>query len=147
MSDALERLRNRQRPEVPIRDATLAPSEADTSTPTPQNSINTDTSTSRYQEAENFRLQGSKVVEDLKIKQSTMRLEAEISDRLQEACRVNGLSREVLIESLFLQCESDLQVWQAVINEAKRRAEHRQQIANLRRAHSMMQKFGESRES
>ena len=77
-------------------------------------------------------------------KQSTIRLEAETSDRLQEACRLNGLSREVLIEALFLYCEADTSVWQAVVSEAKKRAEHRQQIANLRRAHSMMQKFGQS---
>ena len=142
MSDALERLRNRQRPEVPIRDAALTPPSIDTATPKPHASDSVDTSMSRYQDAEVPVSQASKGLEELKTKQSTMRLEAGISDRLQEACRINGLSREVLIESLFLYCESDSQAWQTVITEAKRRADHRQQIANLRRAQSMMEKFG-----
>jgi len=176
MADALERLRNRQRPEVPLRDATLTPGGADTSTSSSQNSRSLDISTSelqtpkdvdtvtdlfhsfrstdtlmsRYQDIENSSDQDLKVsssqesrtVPELKTKQTTMRLEAEISDRLQEACRVNGLSREVLIEALFLQCEANLQSWQSVIAEAKQRAERRQNIANLRRAQSMMEKFG-----
>ena len=142
MSDALERLRNRQRPEVPLRDAALTPISIDTATPKSPMSDSVDTSMSRYQDVEVPKTQKSKGLEELKTKQSTMRLEAGISDRLQAACRVDGLSREVLIEALFLHCESDLQAWQMVITEAKRRADHRQQIANLRRAQSMMERFG-----
>lgn len=142
MSDALERLRNRQRPEVPARDTALISRDADVPVQSIQNTSSVDTSTSRYPEPKNSSNQDSQNSRELKTKQSTMRLEAEVSDRLQEACRVNGLSREVLIEALFLYCEADSEAWQAVIDEAKQRAEHRQQIANLRRAQSMMEKFG-----
>lgn len=134
MTDALERLRNRQRPEVPVRDASLISRDTDTQVPDTQEPLSIDTSTPRNLEL--------KSLKELKTKQSTMRLDTEISDRIQEACRVNGLSREVLIEALFLHYEANSEVWQKVINEAKKRAEYRQQIANLRRAKSMMEKFG-----
>lgn len=143
MSDALERLRNRQRPEVPMRDATLQIPDAQSNAT--QNSRLVDTSTSRYLETSDSTLSDGKPVEDLKTKQSTMRLAADVSDRLQSACRENGLSREVLIEALFLHCEADPQVWQSVVAEAKKRADYRQQVANVRRAQSMMQKFGGTR--
>lgn len=142
MSDALERLRNRSRPEVPLRDASLVSKEPDISTSAIENSEIVDTSTSRYPDNKVSDAEALNPANTLATKQSTMRLEAEISDRLQAVCRSNGLSREVLIEALFLHCEADANAWQSVIATAKKRAEHRQHIANLRRAQSMMEKFG-----
>lgn len=124
--DALERLKKRQRPSVPIRDASLI-------------SGSVDTSISRYLDKEVSRNQT-----ELKTKQSTLRLEAEVSDRLMEVCQANGISREVLIEALFLHYEADEQAWSAILAEAKKRGEHRMQVANMKRAKSMMQRFGES---
>lgn len=124
--DALERLKKRQRPNVPQRDATLTSGNVDTSIP-------------GYLDK-----QVSRKLDELKTKQSTLRLETEISDRLMEACQVNGISREVLIEALFQHYEADEQAWSVILAEAKRRAEVRVQIANMKRAKSMMQRFGDT---
>lgn len=123
-NDALERLKQRQRPTVPIRDASLT-------------SESVDTSISRHIELKQPQIQG-----ELITKQSTLRLEAQLSDRLSAVCRDNGISREVFIEALFQYYESNPQEWQAILTEAKSRGEQRQQVANFRRAQSMMERFG-----
>jgi hypothetical protein len=119
--DALERLKQRQRPNVPTRDASLT-------------SNSPDISTSRYQESNTQE-------PEIKTKQSTIRLEAELSNRLSEVCKSNTISREVLIEALFEHYESNPEVWDAIITLAKTKNDHRMKNANLKRAKSMMQKF------
>lgn len=103
-SDALERLRKRQRPSVPSRDASL-------------NAPSVDTSTSRNHDIQIP--EQAQVPEPLKTKQSTLRLEASLSQRLSEVCQTQGISREVLIEALFQHYESDPEAWQAILTEAK----------------------------
>jgi hypothetical protein len=112
-----------------------------------------DISTSRYQETQTSGNQGAEISrnqdaeisgkppEQLLTKQSTLRLEASLSQRLSEVCQDNGLSREVLIEALFEHYSNDPEAWQAILAEAKRRGERRMQMANLKRAKSMMQRF------
>ncbi len=123
-SDALERLKNRSRPTVPSRDLTLTSGSTDTSIP-------------RYQETQ----KPSTSIDELKTKQSTMRLEAGLSDSMQAICQDQRISREVLIEALFEYCEANPEAWQVVVTNAKLKADYRQKIANQRRAQSMMQKF------
>jgi len=122
--DALERLKKRQRPTVPVRDAALDPGNVETL-------ISSDLK----------QKQPVTPLESIQTKQSTLRLEAELSDRLSGVCRENGISREVLLEALFHYYEKDQQAWQAILLEAKERAEKRLKIANFRRAQSMMQRF------
>ena len=137
MNDALERLKKRTRPTVPSRDASLVPTGADVSI-------------SRNQDLQIPTLQEPQIsapieaVQPLKTKQSTMRLEQGVSDRLQDICREHSISREVLIEAMFEHCEAEPAVLKAVVAEANRKNEHRQQIANQRRAQSMMKRFGQS---
>ena len=119
--DALERLKQRQRPSVPTRDASLTSSSPDIST-------------SRYQESNTQQ-------PELKTKQSTMRLEAELSHRLSEVCKSNGISSEVLIEALFEHYELTPDAGDAIITLAKAKNDQRMKNANLKRAKSMMQKF------
>lgn len=152
--DALERLKKRQRPSVAARDASLSNSSQDISTSGYQDikvssnqdipdsksqdipaSSSQDTSTSGYQDTK------VSTHPELKTKQSTIRLEAELSERLSEVCKANGISREVLIEALFEHYEADPQVWQAILVLAKAKGEQRMQIANMKRAQSMMQRF------
>ena len=153
-NDALERLKQRQRPTVPMRDDSLAPQSPESSV-----SANADTLTSRYLEGEKPKSspsientstsahlevkQAQTSVEPIQTKQSTLRLEAQLSDRLSSVCRENGISREVLLEALFQYYESEPEGWKTILAEAKRRGEHRQQLANFKRAQSMMQRFGE----
>ncbi len=140
-NDALERLKQRQRPKVPTRDINLT-------------STNTDTSASRYldsaQPQQDTPLASEQLeakplhceIEPIQTKQSTLRLEAQLSDRLSAVCRDNGISREVLLEALFQHYELDPEAWKVILTEAKKRGEQRQQLANFRRAQSMMQRFG-----
>lgn len=140
--DALERLKKRQRPNVPARDVSLTgPAPISSSVPAPINqnaaiSISQDTSTPRYQEVK------QPEAEEFKTKQTTMRLEQSISDRIGQICQQHSISREVLIEALFLHCEGDRTVLEAVVNEAQARHEYRTQIANRKRAQTMIEKFG-----
>jgi translation initiation factor 2 beta subunit (eIF-2beta)/eIF-5 len=140
-NDALERLKKRQRPNVPSRDASLSSPSQDISTSRYQDTEiprNQDTEISRNSDTE---ISG-KPSEQLLTKQSTLRLEASLSQHLSEVCQDNGLSREVLIEALFEHYSNDPEAWQAILAEAKRRGERRMQMANLKRAKSMMQRFG-----
>lgn len=145
MTDALDRLKNKQRPSVPARDTSIAAMPV---------SGSVDTSTSRIQDIKVSRTQYAKKskvqdiqgadVGELKTKQTTMRLEEGISDRLQEMCRRQGLSREVLIEAMFLQCEADPKLLDEVLAAALVRNQERLEVANRKRAQTMMEKFGQS---
>jgi hypothetical protein len=131
MSDALERLKQRNRPNVKSRDTSL-----DSGSP--------DTSISRNQESqipEVTENQANVSKQPLQTKQSTLRLEQGVSSRLQEVCRENGICREVLIEAMFEYCEANPEFLSAVLSEAITKNDYRQQVANMRRAKSMMQKF------
>jgi hypothetical protein len=173
MSDALARLRNRNRPIVPNRDAsltsTIQPSTSlDISTSrhqdlqnstyleTPisdtlepeQSSTSLDTSTSRHQDLQNSTYLETPISDTLepeqilKTKQTTLRLEQGIGDRLQDLCRENSICREVFIEAMFEYSEANPEVLQKILSEATNKNEQRQQIANLKRARSMMERFG-----
>lgn len=195
MTDALERLKRRQRPTVPARDASLtstplqAPTHLDTLTSgyqAEQTPTNTDTSKSEGLEQQtattpaidnmpefkqvasstpktvgSVDTQTSRNLEvfastsptiptssnpeaetALQTKQSTLRLEQGVSDRLQTLTRREGLCREVLIEAMFEYCEAHPEVMQAVLEKSKAKNEFRQQVANMKRAQSMMQRFG-----
>jgi hypothetical protein len=152
-NDALERLKRRQRPSVPERDISLAAPRSETSL---------DTSTSRYLEPKSPDISESKTLEakspdisksgnpetkspeslDIKTKQTTMRLDAGVSDRLQGLCQRHGISREVLIEAMFLHCEQEVSVLKTVLSTAQERNEQRLSAANRKRAQTMIEKFG-----
>jgi hypothetical protein len=131
MSDALERLKQRSRPSVKSRDTSLASGSPDTSTSRNQ----------EHQIPETDENQATISKQPLQTKQSTLRLEQGVSSRLQEVCRENGICREVLIEAMFEFCEANPEFLSAVLSEAITKNDYRQQVANMRRAKSMMQKF------
>jgi hypothetical protein len=134
-NDALARLKSRNRPTVEIRDASL-------------NSISPDISTSGVLESQISGIEEAvteiqaPVKQELETKQSTLRLEAKVSERLQIMCREQGVCREVLIEALFEYAENNPKALSKVLELAKEKNEHRQQVANKRRAKSMIEKFG-----
>lgn len=138
-SDALERLRskNRNRPTVPNRDTSLAPISDISDT---LMSRHLDSQTAESLDVSEPNSQDS--FQSLQTKRGTVRLEAEISDRLHALCRKNGICREVLIEAMFEYCESDSEVLQTVLDEAKKKNQYRQQIANQKQAKSMIEGFG-----
>jgi hypothetical protein len=188
-TDALARLRNRQRPTVPNRDASLTSSSADISTSrhldsehpdiqppavaapatanpeekpnakpnasatakakakakestpgAPPTATSPDLQKSRHPDIEISALPD---IEELKTKQSTLRLEAGLSDRLQQLCRQEGICREVLIEALFEHFEHHADTRPQILAIAHTKNEHRQTLANRKRAQSMMKRFSQ----
>ncbi|MDA0266042.1 MAG: hypothetical protein O3A14_03565 [Cyanobacteria bacterium] len=175
-TDALARLRNRQRPTVPNRDASLTSRSADISTsrhldseipdsqppavaapatakpdtakPDAQASPPSDPPTAAPPDLQKSRYPDIEIstppdIEALKTKQSTLRLEAGLSDRLQQFCRQEGICREVLIEALFEHFEHHADTHPQVLAIAHTKNEHRQTLANLKRAQSMMKRFSQ----
>ena len=141
MSDALERLKNRSRPSVPNRDASLTPSVSISQGISTSSSLDSQISVS----IETQKLTTQDIEQDLQTKQTTLRLEQGIGDRLQDFCRENDICREVLIEAMFEHCEANSEILQFVLAEAKGKNEYRQQVANQKRAESMMQRFGQGK--
>lgn len=127
MSDALDRLKNRKRPKVQQRDASLA-----TEHPDIQISRHIDPIPAAPQKA----------VEALQVKRSTFRIEAALLDRLHALCREKGISREVFMEAMFEYMEANPDALEQVLGVAISKNSYRQQVANRKRAEAMMEKFG-----
>lgn len=132
MSDALERLRKRKRPSVPERDLEAIEGESETQGSNEQPATSApsqpDTQTNRYR--------------DLETKASTLRLEAEIAKELSLLCKGEEISREVLVEAMFIYCQSNPEVMTAVLASARQRNQERVELSNRRRAETMMRRFG-----
>jgi hypothetical protein len=143
-NDALERIKKKNHPVVESRDASLNSTSPDTSmSGILQNQISTNLESDmsgNKDTQENSKAEIAK--QDLETKQSTLRLEAKVSDHLQTLCREQGICREVLIEAMFEYCQTHPKVLSAVLTKAKDKNDYRQEIANRRRAKSMMEKFG-----
>ena len=159
--DALERLRNKAKPTVQSRDLstissvsnneqssldqlTVSPNYPDTS-----NSSSLDVEISTARDADTVlpsstpaggELSSSGM--DLKTKQSTIRLERELSQKLSQKCQLEEISREVFLEALFVYFENHKSIQSKVLQEARKRDKQRQKIANYRRAKSMIERFG-----
>jgi hypothetical protein len=166
MNDALARLRNRQRPTVPNRDASLTSGSEDISTSRNQDLSDIDISTLSDPESQpnqappiptpapqeisssrhpDIEIPTVPAIDGLRTKQSTLRLETGLSDRLQRLCRSEGICREVLIEALYEHFEANPDAQPQVLSSAQAKNEHRQHLANLKRAQSMMKRFGRSK--
>ena len=160
--DALERLRNRAKPTVQSRDLSTIPSVSkneETSNREASVTFNTvkDISDSSNQDSEISTIadveavsQPSKLASnelssssmDIKTKQSTIRLEQKLSQRLSQQCQEEEISREVFLEALFVYFENHKSIQSKVLQEARKRDRQRQKIANYRRAKSMIERFG-----
>jgi len=156
MSDALDRLRQRSRPKVTPRDASMtsAPQDIQTSRHTevqaatevssisqPVSSLKSEgleVSESRHTDIRTYR----KPDAELETKRSTFRIEADLIDRLHSLCRRQGISREVFIEAMFEYVEAHPEAMEQVLREADQKNDYRQQLANRKRAEAMIQKFG-----
>lgn len=139
--DALERIKQRQRPSVPARDLSLIPESADILI---SSNLETENNISLRSETQsNTREKKLGTVASIQTKQTTIRLEVKVSERLSSICRASNLSREVFLEALFEYYEVDPDAWNKILVEAKIKGEQRQNLANFKRAQSMMQRFGE----
>lgn len=118
--DALERIKKRftQRPTVPIREEVKQDTEKSGSP--------------------NKEVSGSPDTGQKATKQSTLRLEKEIYDKVSELCRKENFCREVFFEALFIQFESNKGLQSGVISEAAERQKRRSKAANRKRAKTML---------
>lgn len=130
--DALERLKRRPRPKVSMRDTAIEKPPEKIHDP----EITLDISTSR-----NLDFEKSKHL-DIKTKQTTIRLEVSLSQRLSQSATELGICREALIEALFEYWEEEQAAREVIIQAAREKNTVRQQVANYRRAQSMMKRFG-----
>jgi hypothetical protein len=71
-------------------------------------------------------------------KQTTLRLETKLLERLSKLCTKENLSREVLIEALFEHYEQDRSAKKTILTQAKQKASQRQALANHKRAKTML---------
>lgn len=78
---------------------------------------------------------------DIETKQSTVRLEKKLSQRLTQQCQSEEISREVFLEALFVYFENHKSIQSKVLQEARKRDGQRQKLANYRRAKSMIERF------
>ena len=85
----------------------------------------------------------SEPLEEVEVKRSTFRLEAELISRLHRLCKDSGVSREVFIEAMFEYAEAHSSALEQIMDEAFLKHERRLQLANRKRAASMNKKFGQ----
>lgn len=154
-NDALERLRNKAKPKVESRDLTvsnfnIAPQDSKTAVTTTDDSLaassNRDVEISQSVDISTSRLSNqneqSNAQTDFATKQTTIRLEKQILHKISQVCQESEISREVLLEALFVNFENNKSVRSKIIKEAQKRDERRKEIANQRRAKSMIQRYG-----
>jgi hypothetical protein len=170
VTDALERIKNRQRPEVPKRDPGITPTvppfveSSISSIPDIEDSTNPDIqistlsnekSPSQSVDASMSRLIGIEASSysdiqistlpdgtspTLEVKQTTLRLEKAVSDKLQALCHQEQICREVLIEAMFSEMLDAPEMRERIIALAQKRQRKRTAMANHKRAVSMMQR-------
>ena len=162
MSDALDRLRQKNRPKVQPRNTKVVqesqdiqnsrhidahkPEEAkSTEAGAVSSLLNKDIQMSRHIEAKTSKhllSDVSEAVEDMEVKRSTFRLEVGLIGRLHRLCQDNSISREVMIESMFEYMEQNPEALDQVVEVAEAKNALRQQLANRKRAKAMIEKFG-----
>jgi hypothetical protein len=131
MADALDRLKNRQRPTVDTRDSSIIKSDHDDAGTQNPSSPDIQIST----------LPDSKAPPSLEVKNTTLRLETVIGEELQSLCQGQKICREVFIESMFLQVQADPDLLSRILLGAQERQKKRTAVANHKRAVTMMNRL------
>lgn len=136
MSDLTEQLKNRQRNKVQRRTAIVANqvvSEQDT------DSKPVNLAVVESPEESNEDLIPEDDYRNFELSQATLRIERNIASRLSELCKSSDtkLSREALIEAMFLQVENDPELREVVLALANDRSELRKRAGNYKRGKSI----------
>jgi hypothetical protein len=141
MADAFDRLKQRQRQTVPVRDASLVPT-------TPKDEM---TEFSYLEEA----VTPSPVKNDmahpamnepvpLELARRTIRLEQEIDEQLERLCRSERITRDTFIEAVYLICSEDAKLQQQIMAIAKDRYQHRKSLGDQRKFATMAEKYSKN---
>jgi hypothetical protein len=160
MTDALERIKNRQRPAVPKRDPGLTSATSPSIDPSLSRNLDIQISTLEGNDSpdrsidsttSNLNLENEQIghpdiqipipLEEasIPVKQTTLRLEKAVGEELQALCNRNQICREVLIEAMFLELLNAPELQAQIVGRATERQRKRTAAANHKRAVSMMQ--------
>jgi hypothetical protein len=136
VADALDRIKNRQRPTVDTRDSSITKSEY-TDTQIPESS---DIQISTLLDAQTS-TPSNKIPPSIETKNTTLRIETFIGEKLQSLCQQQKICREVFIESMFLEIQADPELLDRILQGAQERQRKRTAIANHKRAVTMMNRL------
>ena len=144
-NDALERLKKRVKPRVESREVALSgpPTDNGWSETVPVAAKGVGITERERARGKQSQKTSKEKEQKLETKQSTFRLEKSLALRLNQECQNQELSREVLIEALFSHYEQNRAVQREILQEAQKRQQQRTEVANYRRAKSMMKKFAQ----
>jgi hypothetical protein len=135
MTDAFDRLKNRSRATVPLRDASLA---KDTNDVKAEFSHSLDTEATKVEQS----LSEPNEVEAFpEVVRRTIRLEQQVDEELERLCSRERLTRETFLEAAYLLCNDKPEILQEVLTIAKERYRQRKAAGEKRKFQTMGKKF------
>ncbi|KAI9130189.1 hypothetical protein [Acaryochloris sp. CCMEE 5410] len=136
MSDLAERLNNRQRTKVSRRTA-IVPDQVASESITEDNPVSLTVVESPVDTDDDLLPEDD--YRNFELSQATLRIEKNIAERLSNFCKNSDpkLSREALIEAMFLQVENDADLRDVVLALAVDRSELRKRAGNYKRGKSI----------
>lgn len=135
MKDAFDRLKNRSRATVPVRDASLTKEVTD---------VKTEFSHSEKGEAPDSELNSpnSEDAEEFpEVVRRTIRLEQQVDEELERLCSRERVTRETFLEAVYLVCNDKPEILQEVIAIAKQRYQQRKTAGEKRKFQTMGKKY------
>lgn len=143
-NDLAQRLEKRQRTKVPPRTAIVGDQVANAVQVAPDTRESPSSHSDSPESVDNAPLLPEEDFKNFELEQATLRIEKNISRRMREFCQDNRaetkISREALIEAMFLQVESDSALKQTVIDSAISRSELRKRAGNFKRGKSISER-------
>lgn len=116
-------MQNMSRPQVPPRDARIEPID-----PPPQAAPEP---TGAEQSEEQFQ-----------VKQTTMRIDQEVLQRIDRLCSQSSITRDTLLEAAYLLAEDNERFKVRLLRIAQERKELRDRIGMKRRLHTLSKNYG-----
>lgn len=135
MTDAFDRLKNRSRATVPLRDASLAKDINDAKTEF-SHSLNTEVG-----KGERSLSEPNEVEAFPEVVRRTIRLEQQVDEELERLCSRERLTRETFLEAAYLLCNDKPEILQEVLMIAKERYRQRKAAGEKRKFQTMGKKF------
>jgi hypothetical protein len=146
--NAIDRLKNRQRPKVDKRDASLEQNfeldlEEDVKKTEPNLEINSNVTQFSNSVIESNSKNQNDYLLDLDIEpiRRSIRLTPKIDEDLDKICRENKITRDTLFEAALTVCSNNQALMKKVIKEAQERYKERKRIGEFRKLKTMKQKF------
>lgn len=135
MKDAFDRLKNRSRATVPVRDASLTKEVTD---------VKTEFSHLEKVEAPDSELTppNSENAEEFpEVVRRTVRLEQQVDEELERLCSRERITRETFLEAVYLVCNDKPEILQEVLAIAKQRYQQRKTAGEKRKFQTMGKKY------